>query len=321
MPAVWLLRALAASAYVLAAGASHAAEGGFVATPIGGTDFRQALLPPPGSYAFLTGIGSWANDVRQQDGSASRLLRPEGHAYGGALGIGHVFDGTVLGGRVAVSAAGVAGRVCLEYRGTGVSQCQTGIGDAYTEVAWSRPIGDFGARSPAADDTRRLAIPYGLTVGVALGGIVPVGRYRRTDVAPVGLNTWVAMPSAAATYVSPPLLFDGTEVSARLFYNIHARNPATGYRTGDILVLDWGISERIGRVQLGPTGSWAHQLRADRLAGGRRGPHTEVTSLGAAVAVDVPERRMFLQAKFLTDLAAQYRLTIHRFFLRVAFAL
>lgn len=299
---------------------ARAAEGGFVATPIGGTDFRQALLPPPGGYLLGAGLGGWANDFRNQDGSRNELLAPKGGIAGAALIYGQVFEGTVLGGHVAASLGIIGGRVCLRIEGIGRSQCQKGFGDGYAEVAWSRRLGDFGAASPAEDDPRRRYIPYGLTVGAALGGIIPFGEYKRTDLIPVGFNTFVAMPSLAATYVTRPLLFDGTEISLRAFYNIHGPNRATDYQTGDIFVLDWGVSERIGRFQFGPTGSWAKQVEPDRQAG-RRGPSTSATLLGASVIMDVPEYGMFVQAKFITDVAAEYRLTTHRAFLRVGFRL
>lgn len=319
--------AAAAAALLLALGCwlaaprgAGAAEGGFVATPIGGTDFRQALMPPPGGYLVGAALGGWAVDFRDRDGSRSASLAPEGGIAAGALLYAHVFEATVLGGHVAAGLGVIGGRACLRIQGIGRSQCQNGFGDPYAEVAWSRRLGDFGASSPAADDPRRRRIPYGLTVGAALGGIVPAGEYKRTDLIPLGFNTFVALPSVAATYITRPLVFDGTEVSVRAFYNIHGPNRATDYQTGDIFVLDWGVSERIGRVQVGPTGSWAKQVEPDRQAG-RRGPSTSATLLGASLVVDVPEWGMFVQAKFVTDVAAEYRLTTHRAFLRVGFKL
>ena len=45
------LRALLAAAVMACAAAPlHAAEGTSIAGPIGGTDIRSALLPPPGLY-------------------------------------------------------------------------------------------------------------------------------------------------------------------------------------------------------------------------------------------------------------------------------
>ena len=157
---------------------------------------------------------------------------------------------------------------------------------------------------------------WGGRVGMSVAGSYGQVCLRATDLAPVGLNTPVAFPNLAATWVSPPLLGDGTEFSARAFYSMHGRNADTGYRAGDMVVVDWAVSERIGRVQLGPAGSFARQVGPDR-QDGMRGPTTNVTSLGGVIAMDLPEAGMFLSLKALRDVSAEWRLRQHRIGLRI----
>ena len=312
-----LSRRLAAGfvAALLAASEGQATEGGSVAGPLGGADLRAALAPPPGNYLLLLPLGGRVVDFRDNDGKRVPL-RYSGGSMGMGLGLYRVFEGTVLGGRIGAGVVAVAGEACLRVEELQRSQCRSGFGDTYLETFWSRPIGELGLAGPPADDPRRQYIPYGLTVGLALGAVLPTGAYRSTDLVPIGLNTPVLAPSVSATWTSPPLLADGTEVSARLFYNIHGRNRATDYRAGELLVLDWAVTERMGAFQFGPTGSYARQMRPDRAAG-TNGPSTEVLSLGAVAALDLPQLGMFVSAKALRDVEAAYRLRVDRAILRI----
>ncbi len=298
----------------LVAAPAAATEGGFVPGPVGGADIRAALVPPPGSYLLLFPSRSEAVDFRDAQGGRSPLA-PEGAATGLGFGYARVFEGEVAGGRVGAAVMSTVGRLCLRLAGIG-SQCQVGPGDTFMELFWSRPVGELGLPGPAADDPRRAYIPYGLTVAAGLGAVLPTGVYSRRDIAPIGLNTPVLLPNLALTWTGPPILADGTEVSARLFYAVHGRNRDTGYQAGDMLVLDWALSERVGRFQLGPTGAFARQLEPDRLAG-QRGPSTTVVSLGATVAMDLPEWGMFLQLKYLRDVEAEWRIRLDRVGLRI----
>lgn len=112
------------------------------------------------------------------------------------------------------------------------------------------------------------------------------------------------------------MLTPDTEVSSRIFYNIHDRNDTTGYQAGDMLVVDWALTERVGRFQFGPAGTYATQMRDDRQNGKNLG-RTEVISLGGVIATDLPEFGMFVAFKTLTDVEAQYRLRVDRAILRI----
>src|SRR5690349_6373022 len=158
----WLHVAVLLGLACLASATARATEGGFVPEPVGGSDIRAALLPPPGTYGL--GLAFWgkAVDFRERDGTRS-FLEPRGEEAGFSPGIGQVFEGTVLGGHVAADAMVPVGQVCLRQTGIGRSQCKTGFGDLYAEILWSRPLGEFGLPGPPAEDPRRRVIPYGLT--------------------------------------------------------------------------------------------------------------------------------------------------------------
>ena len=64
-------------------------------------------------------------------------------------------------------------------------------------------------------------------------------------------NVWDFAPNIAFTYTTPPIIAEGTEISAKLFWNNYLTNPATQYSTGTVINLDFAMSERIGRFQSG----------------------------------------------------------------------
>ncbi len=301
------------------AGSAQASEGGFVAGPVGGADVRAALLPPPGTYGIGMAAYERAPDLRSPNGSRSPAGL-KGRVGGLAAGIGHVFDAEIAGGRLAAAAMTLASYTCVRLTAVNQRQCQVGQGDSYAELFWSRQLGELGLPGPAADDPRRQAIPYGLSVGLGFGVLIPTGAYRVRDIAPLGFNTWVAVPSLALTWISPPWLGDGTEVSARLFYDIHGRNPATGYQAGDMAVVDWAVTERLGLYQFGVTGSWARQVETDRL-NGVRVASTSVSGYGAVAAMDIPAWGAFAALKYVQDAEARQRVRLNRVWLRLVMRL
>ncbi len=294
---------------------AHASEGGFVAGPLGGSDLRAALSPPPGTYLLIMPLAGNVVDLRDRDGNKSPLDF-SGSSVGAGAALYHVFEDMVAGGRFGLGVTGAVAKACIRINALNRSQCQTNFTDTFVEGFWSRPIGELGLSGPAADDPRRQYIPYGLTLGMSLGAMLPTGAYSPEDLAPLGSNTPVLVPSLAATWISPPWLGDGTELSTRIFYNVHGRNDSTGYQAGDMLVVDWAVTERIGRFQLGPAGTYATQIQDDRQNGRNLGS-TEVVSVGGVIAVDLPELGMFVAFKALRDIEAQYRVRVDRAILRI----
>ena len=123
----------------------------------------------------------------------------------------------------------------------------------------------------------------------------------------IGTNIWDFAPSIALTYTTPPLLAEGTEISMKFYWNNYLENPATRYRTGDLLDLDFAITEHIGRYQVGVTGFYARQIEDDEQFGipvppdGRQG---EVLKVGGVVNYDMPETASSVKFKAVHALMA-----------------
>ncbi|MBX9773702.1 MAG: transporter [Xanthobacteraceae bacterium] len=175
-----------------------------------------------------------------------------------------------------------------------------GAGDPYFEIAWSRYLGT--PRPPRVPGS--FPILEGLTVSAGLGVVLPVGQYKVQQVTQQGIgmgnNIFDIAPSAAMTYMTPPIVAEGTEFSAKVYWNTYRTNSATQYQTADLINVDFAISERYGRWQAGITGFYAFQLGGDKQFGvtippdGRR---TELLLLGGVVAYDMPEFGMAMKAK------------------------
>jgi len=78
---------------------------------------------------------------------------------------------------------------------------------------------------------------------------------------------------------------------------------ATHYQTADLISIDFAISERYGRFQLGVTGFYAFQLGDDKQGGVRIPPdgrQAEALLLGGILAYDMPEYAMSMKIKAVT---------------------
>jgi len=136
----------------------------------------------------------------------------------------------------------------------------------------------------------------GVAVSFGLGTVLPIGQYdvrlATTQALSVGNNTFDIAPSFAFTFTTPPLIAEGTEVSAKAYLNNYATNPETRYLAGRLLNVDFAVSEHVDRFQVGITGFYAKQL-ADDTTNGRRvepdGRRAELLMLGAVLNYDLPE--------------------------------
>ena len=284
---------LAAGALCSAGAPSLALEGSSAAGPIGGTDIRTAQLPPPGIYGghitliakadkFYDGSGVLVPALSELD-----LFKQRWAPF--AL---YVPDVEVLGGRIGIAAIVPGGVECGHLFAGTPTRCVAGIGDPYMEIGWSR---FFGTMRPSKF-AGALPVAEGLTLALGFGTVFPFGKYDAVDATGTGIsignNIWVFAPTAAVTFVTKPIIADGTEFSARLYWNNYLENPDTKYLTGTLMNIDFAVSEKIGRFQVGFAGFYAWQTEDDKQFGIRLPPdgrRTEIFEYGAVLAYDLPE--------------------------------
>jgi hypothetical protein len=173
----------------------------------------------------------------------------------------------VLGGSLGIGAIVPIGNQCGRlFLGT-PSDCTQGVGDPYVEIDWSRSFGTL--RQSKFEGA--YPILQGLAIMFGFGVVFPAGTYDASDLTTqalsIGTNIWDFAPSVAITYTTPPIIAEGTEFSAKLFWNNYLENPDTRYLTGDLLNVDFAITERIGKFQVGLTGFYAAQIEDDKLLG------------------------------------------------------
>lgn len=305
---------LLALMFVLGASSqSNAVEGPTVAGPIGGTDMRAALLPPPGTYFGTLQLVAQTIDFLDKDGNTIPALRDARltKEVGGPF-VYFIPDTQILGGSVSIGALLPFSNTCGRlFTGTS-SECDAGMGDPYVEVSWSRFFGTMRpSKHPGA-----YPIPEGLAVMLGVGTVIPLGKYDGADplsqaLSP-GNNIWDFAPTIALTYTTPAILADGTEFSAKLFWNTYLENPDTKYLTGDVLNLDFAITEHIGRFQVGVAGFYAAQIEDDKIAGiiappdGRR---AQALQLGGVIAYDMPEHATSMKLKAIASPFAENTVT------------
>jgi hypothetical protein len=283
---------------------SLAVEGSSTAGPIGGTDIRSAQLPPPGVYGGTIEVYAAANHFYDGGGApvaALDALRLERFRVGPFLL--YVPDVQVLGGAVGIGVIVPAGPECGRLFATTARRCISGVGDPYAETDWSR---FFGALRPSKYPGA-LPIAEGLTVLIGFGTVIPIGKYNVVDATTQGLtignNLWDIAPTAAFTYVTKPILAEGTEFSAKLYVNNYLQNPASRYYTGRAIDIDFAASEHVGKFQAGLAGYYVFQTEDDKLNGipiAPDGRKAEQLTLGPVLAYDIPEYNAFVKLKALT---------------------
>lgn len=265
---------------------ANAAEAIKPAGPIGGTDIRQAFIPPPGLYGVGVGVGLnlptyWTSDDSLGASGGSRVV---------GAGLMYVYDTQIFGGSLASTVFGSYERTCFGPTPFPES-CSTGIGDVYSDVLmWSRffPSEHFASQSKGG-----IPIPYGLQVLAGLGVTFPTGNYDSQRMINNGVNVFDFAPNVALTYTTPSIFGDqpgqATEFSARFFLNNYTKNGATDYQTGQIASLDFAVTQRVNQWQFGLAGTGFVQFEDDEIAGIRHpndGNRAKSLSLGPVISYD-----------------------------------
>lgn len=311
------------AALCVAAAPAFAVEGPTVAGPIGGNDIRSAVLPPPGVYIGAGGSIGGVIDFVDSNGDPNPLLR---HAERDRQVIGpflyYVPDVKLLGGSVGAGVLLPMGNQCGRIFAFEQVDCRQGVGDPYVELDWSRSFGHMRPSKYAG----AYPIRQGLTVLAGFGVVFPAGSYddttRTRQVLSMGTNIWDFAPALGVTYTTAPILAEGTEFSAKAYWNNYLENPSTQFWTGDVINVDFAVSERIGRWQVGLAGVYGVQTDTDERAGVPL-PNTEALALllGPVVNYDMPASRSSVKAKMLRTVYAEnyvesltFALTWHRKF-------
>ena len=209
----------------------------------------------------------------------------------------------LLGGSIGLGGIVPGGEQCGRLFQDTQNDCTVGVGDPYVEIDWSRSFGTLRpSKFPGA-----FPIFEGLTILAGFGIVFPMGKYDPSDLTTqalsIGTNVYDFAPNVAFTYTTPPLLAEGTEFSAKAYWNNYLTNPATDYSSGSLVNIDFAVSERIGRFQLGLAGLYVIQLADDKQFGvpiqpdGRR---VEVLELGGVLNYDMPKFDASLKVKALT---------------------
>jgi len=288
---------------------SWAVEGATAAGPIGGSDIRSAIVPPAGLYGGAVGLEYSFGELTNGTGNpAPGLDSVKVRNDIAALFLLYVPDLKVFGGQIGLFATEAAGYECGQLTHAIPQRCVTGFGDPYLEASWSR---FFGQVRPATV-SGAFPILQGVNVRVGIGAVLPIGSYNQQTQSQngvtVGNNTRDVAPSVAVTYTTPPLIGDGTEVSARLYWNNYGTNSLTDYHASPLLDLDFAISEHIGRFQLGLAGTYLFQTGRDTQYGavvppdGRR---FEYLDLGGVLNYDMAEYNASIRLKVVTTVISQ----------------
>ena len=299
---------LAAAAICAVCAPALAVEGPSAAGPIGGTDIRSAQLPPPGVYGGLILVGADAYSFVDGTGRtppelATARLRTK---LNGPFLL-YVPNIKVLGGSIGLAGVIPSGEKCGHLFANDSDSCKLAFGDPYVELDWSRSFGKVRpSKFPGA-----LPILEGLTILAGFGVLLPLGQYDAADLTTQAIsgggNIWDFAPTVAATYTTRPILVEGTEFSAKLFWNNYRKNPDTDYSSGSVINVDFAITERIGRFQVGLAGIYANQISDDKVSGVKVPPdgrRTEFLDLGGIVNYDMPEHSAAVWVKGLSTVLA-----------------
>jgi hypothetical protein len=268
------------------------------------------MLPPPGLYGGVAAYHAQTMDFVDKNGNVvPALADAELSKSLGAPFFFYVPPATILGGSIAMWGYVPLSKVCGHLFSGTRDECDTGIGDGYVEFNWARSF--VGPR--ASQYANAYPILEGLALIVGIGVSIPVGEYTaasplRQVISP-GSNIWDFAPTAGFTYTTPPILAEGTELSVRAYWNRYLENSETNYLTGDIINVDFALTEHIGPLQIGVAGYYATQVADDKLNGVRAPPdgrQAEVFAIGGVAIYDLPQQGMSLKLKAVTTPHVEY---------------
>ncbi len=258
----------------------------------GWRDFLTGVLPQPGLTI--------RNDIYVYNGTQT-IFTPQGvrvdaslNAVADILSPIYVTQYQILGGNYAFGA-------------------RLGVSDIWSDRTTTTPRGASTVHGEANGLNDILVAPFilGWHVGnfhwnIAATAWVPAGYYDATHLVNPGRNYWTGAPQAGFTYFDPR---SGWDISIASGYLINASNQTTGYRSGDVLHVDYAVGKQLTpHFKLGLVGYVMQQITGDSGPGDTLGSFkARVYGLGPAASVmfTVADRPLILQAKYYREFAAQ----------------
>ncbi len=245
-----------------------------------------------GSMAAVPGEPGWSWALVYYHASASMSVASVGTAYVtsdlGYAALTYTFKEPVLGGQLAVSLVGAAGRM-QDSITSGVSDSRYGFNDLVPSAAlrWNAGVDNY--------------LAY-------IQGEIPSGTYDSTRLANFGIGHGGIDAGAGYTYFDSRT---GYEVSAVAGLTFNFENSHTGYRNGIDAHVDLAASRFVSdQAQIGLVGYYYQQLTADSGQPAALGDFkSRVAAVGPQVGYLFPIGGMqgYLNVKGYAEFASQNR--------------
>lgn len=265
------------------AGNAQATEGGGSTYPMGAENYLSGAMPPPGFYAQFY-IGHYeADSLRGNDGKKLPVdFRVRANSI--APRLIWVTEQQVLGGSLAFHA--IVPLVDLKVEVNGQSQSKQGLGDIIFGPALGYHLSEK------------------LHTLVALDFLAPSGDYDRHDLANIGRNYWGIQPVFALSYIDPA----GLNIDAKIMYDFNLENPATDYRSGQELHVDYALGWGLGNGWVVGVGGYAYRQTTDDRQNGERIEDNKGRSFAVGPSVKyTSDKGWFLTAKWEQETAVRNR--------------
>ena len=293
--------------------AAFAVEGGTGAYLLSSRDLMAGFVPPPGTYISMDGIYiNGSAPVLSIGGQV--VTEPDIDAIVFKLNGTQVFDGSVMGGRFAVTVNVPAARANLE---------------AQADVALlGKSVGVADEQFGPADITITPTLGWSsgnLHTSFGISFYLPTGQYSTAEVMPLegvydvlstGKNKFAIDPTLSLTYLNPA---NGLEFSGALGVTINAENQATDYLTAPELHLEMTAAQHFPQgFVMGLTGYAYQQLGNDSGSGaesfqkavGAESLQARVFGAGPVLQYNTKlgELPVSLEGKFIQEFGAKRRL-------------
>ncbi|ODA67127.1 hypothetical protein A7A08_01873 [Methyloligella halotolerans] len=252
---------------------AQAAEGATGIYLLGSKTTMAGYLPPPGTY-FLDYNYYYSGSTNFTLNAAGFELEGgvDADAYYNLLTPMWVAPGEVLGGNIAFLML-------------------TPIGWKDTEAGVAVPLEQLNLtlRADKQDEETRFGDPVpGVNIGWhegnwhwTVGGLVnvPIGYWKRGNLANIGFNRWAFDVNGAFTWLNPEI---GLEISSAAGFTFNVENPDTDYKTGTEFHYEFAVVQNFSKAfGIGLNGYFYDQVTGDSGQGARLGPFEgRVAALG-----------------------------------------